>query len=78
MRSEKRRPVKIITDNSVETVVFGNTDIAHPCTLKKMAQDRKWINDPRPKATGEGEEEKKNMSKHEFYKIIILQSYQQK
>ena len=43
-----------------------------------MAQDRKWINDPRPKATGEGEEEKKNMSKHEFYKIIILQSYQQK
>ena len=23
-------PVKIITDNSVETVVFGNADIPHP------------------------------------------------
>ena len=27
----KGRPVKIITDNSLETVVFGNTDISHPC-----------------------------------------------
>ena len=27
----KGRPVKIITDNSVETLVFGNTDIPHPC-----------------------------------------------
>ena len=27
----KGRPVKIIKDNSVETVVFGNTDIPYPC-----------------------------------------------
>ena len=27
----KGRPVKIIKDNSVEAVVFGNTDIPHPC-----------------------------------------------
>ena len=26
-RGGKGRPVEIITDNSVETVVFGNTDI---------------------------------------------------
>ena len=28
-------PVKIITDNNVETVVFGNTDIPHPFNLSK-------------------------------------------
>ena len=27
----KGRPVEIITDNSAETVGFGNTDIPHPC-----------------------------------------------
>ena len=27
----KERPVKIITDNSVENIVFGNTEIFHPC-----------------------------------------------
>ena len=25
------RPVKIFTDNSVETIVFGSTYIPHPC-----------------------------------------------
>ena len=29
--SGKERPIKIITDNSVETIVFGNTEISHPC-----------------------------------------------
>ena len=27
----KGQPVKIITDNGVETIVFGNTDSPHPC-----------------------------------------------
>ena len=27
----KGLPVEIITGNSVETVVFGNTNIPHPC-----------------------------------------------
>ena len=27
----KGRPVKIITDNSVKTLVSGNTEISHPC-----------------------------------------------
>ena len=27
----KGRPLEIITVNSVKTVVFGNTDILHPC-----------------------------------------------
>ena len=31
MECGKGRPVKIITDNSVEIVVFGNTGIPHPC-----------------------------------------------
>ena len=29
--SGKGRPVKIIKDNSVETIIFGNTEISHPC-----------------------------------------------
>jgi hypothetical protein len=27
----KGQPVKIITDNSIKTLVFRNTDIPHPC-----------------------------------------------
>jgi hypothetical protein len=29
--TRKGQPAEIITDNSVETVVFDNTDIPHPC-----------------------------------------------
>ena len=43
MECGKGQPVKIITDNSVETIVVGNTEISHPCN-HTVPQHRDFMN----------------------------------